>query len=194
MKKLGSGFTLIEIMVSLVVFSLVMAVMSGAFYKTFKDWQRQRDYNLVMENARWAVEFMSNKIRTGHSDANVSDAAESPLSDHELLKFMIDPAGKGNAKDKKIYFWRGATGVGQANVLYYGQVNWNKDLADAADPDVRRELCRFVVSATDIFNVSGCSSGNCTVELNLTVRPRPDQPTGPGNQNYNLRTLVRPRS
>jgi prepilin-type N-terminal cleavage/methylation domain-containing protein len=187
-----NGFTLIEIMVSLVVFAMVMATMGSVFYKTLKDWQRQRDYNLVLENGRWAMEFMSNKIKASSSDVNVTDAAESPLNDHELLAFMVDPNGNGNAKDKKVYFWRGQTGSTDEHMLYYGQVNWNRDLADAMD--VRKELSRFVVSGTDIFNVYECATGNCTVELNLTVRPKPDQSVGPGNQNYTFRTIVRPRN
>jgi prepilin-type N-terminal cleavage/methylation domain-containing protein len=198
-----NGFTLIEIMVSLAVFAVVMAVMASAFFKISKDWQRQREYNLVLENGRWAMEFISNSIRSGHSDDNVSVTGENPLNDHELLKFLADTThthGKGKPQDKKIYFWRGKPTVGPGQrdyVLYYSPANWNRDLNWTVNHDAPQEVCRFVVAGTDIFNVSaGCAAAepNCTVEINLTVRPRPDQPVAPGNQNYTFRTLVRPRN
>jgi prepilin-type N-terminal cleavage/methylation domain-containing protein len=192
-----NGFTLVEILVSLTVFAVVMAVMGSAFYKISQDWQRQRDYNLVLENGRWAMEFMSDKIRTAHASNDVNHTGEAPLNDHELLRFLFSPGGHGNPHDKQIYFWRGQTGLGQDYVLYYSRVDSGDDINDAAAVAVRKELCRFVVPGTEIFNVSaGCAANptNCTVEINLTVRPKPDQPIGPGNQNYIFRTLVRPRN
>jgi len=185
------GFTLIELLVSLAVFSLVVVSMGSAFYKIYNDWQRQRDYNLVLENGRWAMEFMSNEIRLGHGDKNTTDAAEAPLSVHELLQFKVN---SGGANDDKIYYWRGKSTVGDLFVLYRGQVNGNKNLNNAND--ARQELSRFVVGGTDIFEVSsGCASANdCNVAINLTLRPRPEQPVGPGNQNVTFWTLVRPRN
>jgi prepilin-type N-terminal cleavage/methylation domain-containing protein len=189
-----NGFTLIEIMVSLVVFGIVMTAMTSAFYKTYKDWQRQRDYDLAMENARWAMEFMSNEIKSGHADANVIDNGEDALNDHELLNFLVDPTGHGNPHNKKNYYWRGKTGLGVPYVLYRSQVNSGQDLTQAKQVNKRQELCRFVVDGTDLFNVYNCSVNNCSVAINLTVRPKPDQPEGPGNRNYSFRTLVRPRN
>jgi prepilin-type N-terminal cleavage/methylation domain-containing protein len=197
--KYRHGFTLIEIMVSLAVFGIVMATMGSAFYKTFKDWQRQRDYGSVLENARWAMEFMSHEIRMGRNNTTASntfrDAGEYSLSDHELLNFLVDPTGNG-APNKRIYYFMGdSTFGGDPNVLYRSQVTSAQDLSIADDVAVRKELCRFVVNGTEIFNVSsGCTTGNCSVVINLTVRPKPDQPEGPGNRNYSYRTLVRPRN
>ena len=193
-----NGFTLIEILVSLAVFAVVMAVMASAFFKISQDWQRQRDYNLVLDNARWAMEFMSNEIRKGHADSNVTIIGESTLNDHELLTFTVDPTH--GSKDRKIYYWRGKVGTGEPYILYRSEFKSNKDFntGNADSANVRQELSRFVVDGTDIFNVSsGCAAfptANCTVEVNLTVRSKPDQPVGPGNQNYTFRTLVRPRN
>jgi prepilin-type N-terminal cleavage/methylation domain-containing protein len=187
-----NGFTLIEIMVSLVVFAMVMAAMGSAFYKTFKDWQRQRNYDLAMDNARWAVEFMSNEIRLAHGASFISHSGESGLNDHELVKFLFDPTAGGGPPNSKVYYWRGKTGVGQPYVLFRSLIS-AATAFDPADVASRQELSRFVVNNTDIFNVSNCP-GNCSVEMNLTVRPRPDLAVGPGNQNYTFRTTVRPRN
>jgi prepilin-type N-terminal cleavage/methylation domain-containing protein len=187
-----NGFTLIEIMVSLAVFAVVMAVMGSAFYKISQDWQRQRDYSSVLDNARWAMQFMINEIRRAHANNEINVAGQSTLNDHELLTFTVDPAS--GVKDRRIYYWRGKSPNGEPYILYRGEVKSNKNFGNAAS--ARQELSRFVVDGTDIFNVSaGCATSiNCTVELNLTVRPKPDQPVGPGNQNYTFRTLVRPRN
>lgn len=178
------GFTLIEILVSLAAFSLVMVSMGSAFYKIYNDWLRQRDYNLVLENSRWAMEFMSNEIRSGFGDDTVSDAAESLVPAHKLLKFEVPSSGK-------IYYWLGASGAGESFVLYRGVGN-NFNTANNA----RRELCRFVESSADIFNVFDAVAlgDNCTVSINLTVRPRPEQPESAGNRNFTFRTRVRPRN
>jgi prepilin-type N-terminal cleavage/methylation domain-containing protein len=195
--KIKSGFTLIEIMVSLVVFAIVMTAMTSAFYKTYKDWQRQRDYNLALENGRWAMELMSNEIRVAHADNNLTHAGEVPLGDHQLLTFHIDRAGKKGANLERIYYWLGYTPVSERYVLYRSVINKNQDLSKAILTANRQELSRFVVESTDIFNVSsGCagSATNCTVILNLTVRPKPDQPETPGNRDFSFRTMVRPRS
>lgn len=178
-------------MVSLVVFALVMTAMGSAFYKTYKDWQRQRDYNLVFENARWAMEFMSNEIRTA-ADDDIKDNAEGPLANHELLYFNVSLSGSGTANDR-IYYFRGDSSFGASPyVLYRSAVGKNDDLDDAKP--LRKELCRFVVDGTDIYNVSSCTGNNCTVAINLTVRPRPDQPERPGNRNYSFRAKIRPRN
>lgn len=191
------GFTLIEILVSLAAFSLVMVAMGSAFYKIYNDWQRQRDYNLVLENGRWAMEFMSDEVRLAHADSTIEDAAESPLNAHELLTFEINPSS-GSGPNEKIYYWIGESPVGLPFVLYRGKVSTSgsNDLNDASAVNVRRELCRFAVRGGDIFNVSsGCASTNdCNVTISLTVRPRPDQPEGSGNRNFTFRTLVRPRN
>ena len=191
------GFTLIEILVSLAAFSLVMVSMGSAFYRIYNDWQRQRDYNLVLENSRWAMEFMSQEIRLGHADSTIRDlfsVDELPLNDHEFLSFEVHPSGGGG--NDKIYYWRGEPPVGDPFVLYRGLVNVGDDLKNDAK-NFRQELSRFVVNDnTDIFEVSsGCaSSSDCNVSITLTVRPRPDQPEGPGNRNFTFRTKVRPRN
>jgi prepilin-type N-terminal cleavage/methylation domain-containing protein len=191
-----NGFTLIEIMVSLAVFAMVMATMGSAFYKTYKDWQRQRDANLVLENARWAMEFMSHEIKRAHANNDVKINGENILNDRELLTFTVDPTH--GTKDRKIYYWRGKSGCGEPYILYRSEFKSNKNFntGNADSANVRQELSRFVVSGTNIFNVSaGCAtSTNCTVEVNLTVRPKPDQPESPGNRNYSFRTIVRPRN
>jgi prepilin-type N-terminal cleavage/methylation domain-containing protein len=193
-----NGFTLIEIMVSLVVFAMVMTAMGSAFYKTYKDWQRQRDYNLVLENGRWAMEFMSNEIRQGHSldfeDIGKPSLGTDELTAHSFLTFTIDPLSSSN-KDRRIYYWPGNSTLGEEPYAFYrSNVKSTRHFDHSDVTSGRRELCRFVVNNTNIFSVSECGTGNCTVEMNLTLRPKPDQPESPGNRNYNFRTTVRARN
>jgi len=146
-----------------------------------------------LENARWAMEFMSNEIRTAPDDSiNITDAAEGVLNDHELLNYRAALSVNGNPNDR-IYYFRGDSSFGgNPYVLYRSVVRWNQNLGSATP--LRKELCHFVVAGTDIFNVAGCASNNCTVVINLTVRPKPDQPESPANRNISLRTLIRPRN
>lgn len=203
------GFTLIEILVSLAAFSLVMVSMGSAFYRIYNDWQRQRDYNLVLENGRWAMEFMSNDIRLGYGDYSFANSGETSegLADFQFLSFETPPVDTGN--NEKIYYWKELDPQGQL-VLYrmnrqltggskQGRQNGkdnSKSFSWYKANGLVRELCRFVVDdGVDTFTISSCdASGNCMVEIRLTVRPRPLQPEGPGNRNFTFRTRVRPRN
>ncbi len=177
-----TGFTLIEILVSLAVFGLVMASAAGGLYYLYKDWQKQRDYLQCIENARWAMEFMGNEIRRG---GNVVVGSESWGAESVVrLQFELPPGGAPNMVR---YFRGNGAGFGPTSTLY------RKSGAGLGPPADRQELANFAVdnpSGNNIF--IDASGGLYTIEL--TARPRPTDPEGPGNRNYTLRTQVRPRN
>ena len=167
------GFSLVEILISLVVFGLVMAAAGGAFYGIYNEWRRQRNYLECVENARWAMEFMSNEIKGGGSFTVVSsDTAQFDL-----------PTGE------RVWYWRGDGGTyGETRIIYrgvgagFGAANGN-----------RQELANFIVpnpSGNNTFT----DAGGGLYAIELTTRPNPAAPVGEGNRNYALRTRVRPRN
>jgi len=175
MKK---GISLIEILVALVILGILVPAIGGVFVNVYRDWGRQRDFIQTLENARWALEFMSSEIRDSKS-STVTDNAEGTMPEHSLLTFN-DP----NPSSRDIYYWKGATD----NILYRGEGS-----TFATANTNRKELASGIVSAT--FTVELDEGGDDSlVAIELIFRPYPSQPEGPGNRNYNLVTRVRPRN
>jgi prepilin-type N-terminal cleavage/methylation domain-containing protein len=175
------GISLIEILVAIVVIGILFPAMGSVFVNAFRDWGRQRDFLQSFENARWALEFMSSEIRDGTA-VSLTDDAEGAMAEHSLLNF-IDP----NPSSRKIYYWKGAAN----NILYRAVVGDSEDFIDIGTGD-RQELAGNIVSA--VFNVSPEGGEDGLVEIQLTFRPNPLQPEGPGNRNRSFMTKARPRN
>ena len=62
--RIKKGFTLLEIMVALVVFAVIVMSAGSVFVSVQQSWQKQRDIIDLVQNARWAMEFMSNEVRS----------------------------------------------------------------------------------------------------------------------------------
>jgi len=82
------GFTLIEVMVALAVFAVIIASAGSVFISIQQAWQRQKQTVELIQNARWAMEFMSNEIR-GAGQILI------PPPDGGQLEFRTDPDNNG---------------------------------------------------------------------------------------------------
>ena len=91
-----------------------------------------------------------------------------------------------------VWYWKGDGGSkGNLDTLYRGQsTSWwtSFSYANAA----RQEMMNHLVSAN--FTVTGEGTQQSAVTVDLTLRPRTTVAEGPGNRNYRLRTMVRPRN
>lgn len=65
-KKTKKGFTLIEIMVSISVFSIVMLVSSGSIFSVFDANRKSQTMRSVMDNLNLSLESMTRTIRFGY--------------------------------------------------------------------------------------------------------------------------------
>ncbi|MDD5729546.1 MAG: type II secretion system protein [Candidatus Omnitrophica bacterium] len=166
------GFTLIEMLVSLVVFGLIMATAGGAFYKVYQDWQRQKKYLECIENARWAMETMSGEIRQNKSS-------------------LVKAIGSGKTLMLKNSGAPGKERFERANRLATDDLL--RIRINGGGPQQNEELANFIVnnpSGNDTF--SDDNNGLATIEL--TVRPDPVTATaGTNNRNFTLRTKVQAR-
>jgi prepilin-type N-terminal cleavage/methylation domain-containing protein len=162
------GFTLVEVMVAVTVFSLVVVAAGGSFFSVRQSWQRQRDTIDLIQNARWAMELMSNEIRQARA-TTVSVGLGG-----NRLRFRIDPDADGNPPFRQIEYRR------QGTVLYrrWGQIPgvWQP----------YRELANLIInnpSGNQIFNWDAITQ---VLTIELTVERN--------NRRYTLRTQVRPRN
>lgn len=80
-----SGFTLIEIMVSVAIFTIVALAISGAFVTLANIFRKVQTSRAVIDNINLAVDLMALQVREGQnynfSDGTVFDADCSSLSD-----------------------------------------------------------------------------------------------------------------
>ncbi|OGX26706.1 MAG: hypothetical protein A3J51_03655 [Omnitrophica WOR_2 bacterium RIFCSPHIGHO2_02_FULL_45_21] len=169
------GFSLLEAMVAMTVFSLVITAGGGIFVSLQAAWRRQKGGIKVIENSAWAMEFMANELR-GRGNILIWDAGGALSS--QLPADVVDV----------VWYWRGEGGAfGNSDVIYRGS-----GLTKANANTNRQELANLIVdntSGNDIFNIL---DGLLTIEL--TLRPQPAQAENLYNRDYTLRTQLRARN
>jgi prepilin-type N-terminal cleavage/methylation domain-containing protein len=87
-KNFDSGFTLIEIMVAVSIFSIVMLVAIGAVLSIVSANRKAQSLNAVINNLNFALEGMARDLRTGYDydcDAGISGLDDCPLGGSEVL-------------------------------------------------------------------------------------------------------------
>lgn len=57
------SFTLLELLVAVGIFSLMSVSASGLLVSIFNSWRTQRTDLDLVQNARWAVQFIANELR-----------------------------------------------------------------------------------------------------------------------------------
>lgn len=178
-----SGFTLLEVLVALAVLGMVMAGASGIFSSVQQAWRKQRNTLDLVQNARWAMEFMANEARSTTETGLPGWARIQIQMAGQRLQLGIDSDGN-TVPDKQVQYQR----IAATNTI---QRRWR----NFPGPwQAWEELANFVVfpnpSGNPIF--SNPAAGLYAIEL--TVRPQPTQPVGRENRDYTLRTQARPRN
>ena len=78
MPKLVSGFTLVEMMVSVSIFAIVMTIALGSLLAMSESDRKAQTLKSVINNLNFSLDSMSRSIRTGQSFH--CDTAQTPLS------------------------------------------------------------------------------------------------------------------
>jgi hypothetical protein len=104
------------------------------------------------------------------------------------------------------YYWKGdGSSNGNLDTLYRSQFaqsffeifgfyfyNVTNTFSTANTAGRRREMMNHVVGTN--FTIANQGTSSSLVTLNMTLRGRPDLAEGPGNRNFNFRTMARPRN
>ncbi len=93
--KTSKGFTLIEILLSLVILFLILGGITLFTVRTLQAYTKSRAMQNALENARFAIESLSKKIRTSHDIAPSGGFPTSkiefddnvPPNDHYIYEF-----------------------------------------------------------------------------------------------------------
>lgn len=160
-----TGFTLLEIIIALAIFTLASIGVGGAIVSIQQSWQKQKASVNLVNNARWGMEFIANEIRRAPA------TSISLITNPDGIKFEL-PGGPVY----EVRYWRGAAGgaYGDPNIIYRGQ---GVGMANANS--ARKELVNLVDGASFSY------IGNL-VTIDLTVKK--------DNNSFRLKTASRPRN
>lgn len=178
------GFTLIEVMVAITVFTLVMIAAGGSFISAQYSWQRQRVTLDNIQRSRWAMDFISNEIRQA---GNIFEGPESFAGESiDVLRFERDTDGNpDNGSEITVRYWRGnGYNLGDRDKLYRGE-GTGLGLANGN----RQELADFVVDNPEEtpgnpYSIFDESAGVVTIWLTVER----------DNRTYTMKTKVRSRN
>lgn len=144
----SSGFTLIEIMVAVSIFTIVMVISIGAVLAMVSANKRSQAYSTVITNLNFTLEGMIRDIRTGYNyDCN-------PVTP-ELEGINDVSAGGVSCDGNKIKFYSIQSG---AEVEY--------DIVD--DTDVGKKYIRKTVFGTDGDNTYNITSDDVIINTYAT--------------------------
>lgn len=161
-----TGFTLLEVIIALAIFTLASIGVGGAIVSVQQSWQKQKSSVNLINNSRWGMEFIANEIRRAPS-SSISQIT-SPVNG---LKLELPSGGPSY----EVRYWRGdAGGYGDADIIYRGQGSGIGNANSA-----RKELINLVDSSS--FSVSGS-----LVTIDFTVKKE--------NNSFRLKTAARPRN
>jgi len=178
------GFTLIEAVTSVVILSSMAVGMGQMFSVVQRSWRRQKQTVDLIQNARWAMEYMIFGLRQASSALDPANPNPGGLPQGRLIRFRYEFTSPPQFLSPIIWYWRGdtasdLTSYGDSGVIYSGRGN---NLTEAYA--VRQQIANFIVdnpSGNAIFQ----KSGNL-ITIEITVES--------GGKRYTLKSQVRPRN
>ena len=206
------GFTLVEMIVSLAVFSIVLTVSVGALLVLVATNQQLQAEQSVMTNLSFALDSMTREIRTGsgyycesHPNTNGPGAIFSSGSDlDDLLGDSVNdcPNGyQGNKRYHGISIIEGGDSISDTadRILYFYDTEEKKIFRKIGNGNVESivssgiviEECEFVVTGTKPLSDTG---GNRTDQPVVTVFIKATEKGAATNKPYYLQTTITQRT
>ncbi|MFH1768625.1 MAG: prepilin-type N-terminal cleavage/methylation domain-containing protein [Candidatus Omnitrophota bacterium] len=144
------SFTLVEVMIALTVFALVITGAGNTFFFMIEAWARQKNGVDLVQNTRWAADFLSGEIRQA---GNIDDTSPF-IGITNICSCELDRDGNFmNGPEIRVWYWRGfsvgSNNYGDPDKLYRGADNnpieaGRQQSFIEADQN-RRELANFIV-------------------------------------------------
>lgn len=190
------AFTLIETLVGVAVMSLVAIAASSVAITAIGSFAKQNMRLLLIEEARWAIDFMSDELR--HAEGSTMDDRSSGNS----LVFQVDTDYDGTMADEWWYRYRRSSqgfffATVWTNQIYRqpGFSSWGVWWGPTSD-----QVIYTIIDNPDLDGVGGTedifdeSGGYVTIELTVRPDPTPTVLSGKLNRPITFRTSVRARN
>lgn len=110
--KLHHGFLLLELVVSIAVFSMVVLAAAGVMISVFQAHAKAIALKDVLDNARFSLELMTRELRTGTNMQYTT--TPPPGCPRNGLEFTSN--NQGSAQER-FYYWDDSDGNGKPDIL-----------------------------------------------------------------------------
>jgi prepilin-type N-terminal cleavage/methylation domain-containing protein len=206
-----SGFTLIEMIVSLGVFSIVVTMTIGAMLVLVSNNQQIQGEQSVMTNLAFAMDTMTREIRTGYNyycvSAGDNSGANNIFNDAKEAETIVDeqtqscPGGRGNDKQfQGLSFYEGGdsiTGSVDKRILYYFDEDENTIMRRVGNGDAQSVVSSGLVIQDAQFYVTGTddlSTGGDIEQPTVTIYIKAQEKGAATDKTYYLQTTVTQRT
>jgi prepilin-type N-terminal cleavage/methylation domain-containing protein len=216
LKKNQSGFTLIEMIVSLGVFSIVVTTAVGAMLMLIANNQRLQAEQSVMTNLAFALDTMTREIRTGYNyycteRPNNSGSCPDCIFGSANTRHEALAASTKNCEDGRtlggpsalqgVSFEEGGNSitVSDSRILYFFD-NGNKTIMRKVGNNDPQSIvssgleirdAEFIVTGSESVSASGTNTEQPTVTIFIQATEKPFTAT---SKVYSLQTTVTQRS
>jgi prepilin-type N-terminal cleavage/methylation domain-containing protein len=162
------GFTLIELIVAVAIFTIVMMVSMGAVFSIVNANRKSQSMNVVINNLNFAFESMIRDLRTG-SDYEVNGGVLTFIDrDSRRVSYQRIPGENGTGVILKDYI--------ETNEFAEGEIT---------DPEVRIDDLSF--------DLVGEGPDGSQLLLRIHLQGTTGNPANNTASSFNIQTLVSPR-
>jgi prepilin-type N-terminal cleavage/methylation domain-containing protein len=201
----NSGFTLIEMIVSLGVFSIVVTTAVGALLMLISTNQQLQAEQSVMTNLSFALDTMTREIRTGLNyycaDSSGGDNfVFTNNNNHEVLASSTKDCVNGRMGSKQgISFFEGGSSLSQGSdrrILYYYDADLRTILRKLGNVDSESIVSSGLIIEDVQFYVTGSNKlkdGGDTDQPTVTVYIVATEKEDADSKRYYLQTTITQR-
>lgn len=169
--KYAKGFTLMEVMVSVTIFTIIVTIGMGALITIFKTLQKTRADRQAIDSISFVMDTMTRRIRTGH-EYTTADAGDG-------IKF-IDQDGVS------VSFYKGLDSEGNSRIYMIDGAFGNQDEAVDITPE------NFSVEGF-IFDIIGTTDPSDGIQPMVTINLKGVVKNGQQESQLAVQTVVSQR-
>lgn len=133
-KKEKHGFSLVEMIISIFIFSILMMMISGTFAGFYRNYSKQKKAQKDIENAQYVLNFMAKRLRTSYIDnaSTTFDLRAIPLDTYDYSQGQCIRYSLGNDEIIKYAISSSSTGPSGCNFSGGTPVNLSSDNINSA--------------------------------------------------------------
>ncbi len=159
--KQQAGFTLIELMVSLMIFVVVVLAAVGSLYAVNNASRKAQAMRGVLDNLSFAIESISRTVRTSNSvvcggSSNTSGTASCPFSEQGPNSSILVDSTMGSTQLVEYRLGYNANGNGQIEKRYQDSGVWTNWISLTA-PEIDVKKLIFYVEGADAADTTQTS-------------------------------------
>lgn len=200
-----TGFTLIEMIVSLGVFAVVVTITTGALLMLISTNQRYQYEQNIMSNLSFAIDSMTREMRMGYNyycvtASNASGVPFSGSSGHESLGTAVADCSSARTVGQNVRgvsFYEGGdsvTGTSDNRIMYFYDATTQKIYRRVGDNAAQSLISDSVQITAAEFFVTDTAAGGRQPTITIYLKAKATEDTATPPRTYSLQTTVTQRT